>query len=1069
MVRNFAVFVCMLCALTLMVGASPSNAQTSNIIDSASSDGRFATFVTAASAAGIDTVLSGTGPFTVFIPTDTAFNALPSGTLSNLLLPENKDTLSNLLLYHTVSGALSSTDVISSSVAISSTTTQQLISFSVVNGTAFVDSATISQTDIAASNGTIHVLDAVLSPAALANVVETASNAGSFTTLTAALQATGLDTVLSGTGPFTVFAPDDAAFAALPAGSLDLLLADTTTLSSILTYHVVSGKLTDSAVASATQLVTVNGATLTVTSATGGVLVDNATITAVNTDANNGIIHTINSVLVPEGVTVPVPTATPTPVPTSTPTPSPTVTPVATSIAVGQTVGPLSLAGGASGLWYSFTVETPGLYRIETAPVVGTTPADTFLTFGGGGLEATASSGGFGFFAALDVTLAANETYFVRVTNTGTTTGSYTLSITQLPDPTATSTPSPTSTPTPEIIVPTNTPVPTATEVPEITPTPEPTSTPESTVTPTPAAGPNIVEIAAGLEQFSTLVTALEAADLLSTLSGDGPFTVFAPTNDAFAALEPGVLDSLLLPENVDQLTNILLYHVLPGQFFGADVAGLSVAKTLTSNQQLVTFTDGTMINNASITATDTIGSNGVIHIIDTVLIPETLPNIVETAAGAGTFTTLVAALQATDLDDTLSGPGPFTVFAPTDEAFAKLPAGLLDALLLPENESILAQILTYHVANGKLISNDVVATDSIPTINGNSVAVSIVDGVVFVDQSAVTTVNLDTSNGVIHVIDTVLIPAGLELPDFVAPTPTAPVTATPTPTATPTATLVPTETPLPIATPTEVPVANPEVLVYDTPTSTENLAGTTDFDTAEERSLTITTNANTGDATNWHFYMRQGFGGFRFLGQTFSGDVKTLTWTAGAEGIAPRFSNGPSFNSSYEFRVIRLDGDLGVDDIVDISAPVGLNVEGDSAVVPQTSVNPVVPPNNIVVTDDLLGLLNLAPTGSSGTDVDAEDNRAVQIVWDFGMDADTVSDYQVFVSVNGGDAQFLGQTQTGDLNYFWWTPNRFFQTNQEFWSGPQGGNTYQFTVFMIPLEGQIRSRQSGILTYTVE
>ena len=132
--------------------------------------------------------------------------------------------------------------------------------------------------------------------------------------------------------------------------------------------------------------------------------------------------------------------------------------------------------------------------------------------------------------------------------------------------------------------------------------------------------------------------------------------------------------------------------------------------------------------------------------------------DIVDTAV-AGKFNTLVAAVKAAGLVDTLKGPGPFTVFAPTDEAFAKLPAGTLDSLLKPENKAKLQSILTYHVVPGKVMSQDVVKLDSAKTVEGHSIAIKTVDGGVMVNNARVTKADIKASNGVIHVIDTVILP----------------------------------------------------------------------------------------------------------------------------------------------------------------------------------------------------------------------------------------------------------------------------------------------------------------------
>ena len=136
--------------------------------------------------------------------------------------------------------------------------------------------------------------------------------------------------------------------------------------------------------------------------------------------------------------------------------------------------------------------------------------------------------------------------------------------------------------------------------------------------------------------------------------------------------------------------------------------------------------------------------------------------NIVDTAVAAGSCTTLAKALAAADLVATLEGPGPFTVFAPTDEAFAKLPAGTLESLLKPENKDTLRRILTYHVVAGEVRASDVVKLQSAKAVSGDTITIEVRDGKVLVDDANVLKTDIQASNGVIHVIDTVILPKGL-------------------------------------------------------------------------------------------------------------------------------------------------------------------------------------------------------------------------------------------------------------------------------------------------------------------
>jgi uncharacterized surface protein with fasciclin (FAS1) repeats len=133
--------------------------------------------------------------------------------------------------------------------------------------------------------------------------------------------------------------------------------------------------------------------------------------------------------------------------------------------------------------------------------------------------------------------------------------------------------------------------------------------------------------------------------------------------------------------------------------------------------------------------------------------------DIVDTAVAAGSFTTLAKALTAADLVGTLKGPGPFTVFAPTDDAFAKLPAGTVENLLKPENKAMLRRVLTYHVVPGKVMAADVVKVSSTTAVSGDTLSIKVNGGTVTVDKARIVKTDIAASNGVIHVLDTVLLP----------------------------------------------------------------------------------------------------------------------------------------------------------------------------------------------------------------------------------------------------------------------------------------------------------------------
>ncbi len=294
---------------------------------------------------------------------------------------------------------------------------------------------------------------------------------------------------------------------------------------------------------------------------------------------------------------------------------------------------------------------------------------------------------------------------------------------------------------------------------PAATPEPMPEPTEEPTEEPMPEEQ-TIVDIAVSDGRFETLVAALGAADLVETLSGEGAFTVFAPTDEAFAKLPEGTVEALL--EDIPALTDILLYHVVSGEVVAEDVIALEEAATLLGDNVSIRMEDGNVyINDSMVVITDIMASNGVIHVIDSVLLPpaeeESLGSIVDIAVTDGRFTTLVAALQAAGLAETLAGDGPFTVFAPTDDAFAKLPEGTVESLL--EDIPALTDILLYHVVSGEVLAEQVVTLNSVKALNEKFVEIEVMDGMVYLNDAQVVITDIEADNGVIHVIDTVLLP----------------------------------------------------------------------------------------------------------------------------------------------------------------------------------------------------------------------------------------------------------------------------------------------------------------------
>jgi len=281
------------------------------------------------------------------------------------------------------------------------------------------------------------------------------------------------------------------------------------------------------------------------------------------------------------------------------------------------------------------------------------------------------------------------------------------------------------------------------------------------------SADQDIVEIAVGNEDFSILVAALQKAELVGALQGEGPFTVFAPTNAAFEKLlaSLGITAEDLL--NHPQLKEVLLYHVVSGKVLSTDLSNGMTAPTLSGENIKVDLSSGVKINTSSVTTADVMATNGVIHIIDSVLVPSTFKlnpepevpaTVVDIALSNSDFSILVAALQKADLVGALQGEGPFTVFAPTNAAFEKLLAALNISASDLLNQPDLAKVLLYHVVSGKVMSTDLSNGLEAATLNGEAVKFDLSSGVK-VNQSGVTAADIEAGNGVIHVIDTVLVP----------------------------------------------------------------------------------------------------------------------------------------------------------------------------------------------------------------------------------------------------------------------------------------------------------------------
>mgnify|MGYP000081806315 CR=1 FL=1 len=274
--------------------------------------------------------------------------------------------------------------------------------------------------------------------------------------------------------------------------------------------------------------------------------------------------------------------------------------------------------------------------------------------------------------------------------------------------------------------------------------------------------GETIVDIASSEDSYSILVQALEKTDLASTLKGNGPYTVFAPTNEAFENLLEEMDASSLDDLSAEQLEPILLYHVVSGNLMSTDfsngyVSTLSPGAADTKASLFVNIDNGVMLNGSStVTSADIEADNGVIHEIDKVLMP---PNVVDMAINNNNFSTLVDAVVKAELDGTLGGDGPFTVFAPTNAAFEVLLSELSASSLDDLTKEDLLPILNYHVVSGNVLSSDL-SSGNVTTIGGKDIAIDVGNTVTINGKSTVISTDIQGTNGVIHVIDEVLMPA---------------------------------------------------------------------------------------------------------------------------------------------------------------------------------------------------------------------------------------------------------------------------------------------------------------------
>jgi len=280
-----------------------------------------------------------------------------------------------------------------------------------------------------------------------------------------------------------------------------------------------------------------------------------------------------------------------------------------------------------------------------------------------------------------------------------------------------------------------------------------------------------ITELASETDDLSSLVAALDAADLVSTLNGAGPFTVFAPTNDAFDKFLADNGFAALSDVPTDLLSNILLNHVVAGKVLSTDLSTGYVASSASGPgdnpmNMYISTDDGVTINGgSSVTSADIDASNGVIHIVDAVI---GLPTVVTFATADPTFSTLVSALTRSSLGvdyvSLLSGTGPFTVFAPTNDAFGALLTELGASALSDIDDATLNAVLQYHVVNGANVrAADLSDGQVVSTFGGSDFTIDLSNGASITDGNSrntqIVVTDVQANNGVVHVISQVLLP----------------------------------------------------------------------------------------------------------------------------------------------------------------------------------------------------------------------------------------------------------------------------------------------------------------------
>ncbi len=569
----------------------------------------------------------------------------------------------------------------------------------------FIDDAQVTVADIIAENGVVHVINAILLPPN--TVVDVIVGSADHNTLEAAVGAAGLVNTLNGAGPFTVFAPTDAAFAALPAGTVEALLNDIPALTSILSYHVVGASALSTDLTNGQVITTLNGAEVIVTINSDGVFINDAKVTVADIVTDNGVVHVIDAVLLPPAETN-------------------TIFDIIKNSPDHNTLEAAVIAAGLDGVLSgddSYTVFAPTDAAFAALPV-GTIEA--LLADPQGALtQVLLYHVADGLIPSSDIIELGDEEVYGLMLNGKTVTFRVNEDGVFINNA--------------KIIV-----VDIEADNGIVHVIDAVLLAPDSTV----------VDVVRNSPNHTILESLLDLSEFSAPLEGYGPFTLFAPTDAAINALSPEIINELAQDNGL--LEEILTYHLVGGLALSSDLSDGQLINTLLEKNIRVTINnEGVFINDAKVIVADIITDNGVVHVIDAVLLPKT--TVVDIINNSEDHFVLSSILSLTGLDNSLNVEGPFTVFAPTDDAFDAIPEDVLEAIVA--DQSLLTSILTYHAVGAKALSTDLSNGQEITTLNGAKVKITINNDGVFINNAKVTVADVVADNGVVHVIDAVLLP----------------------------------------------------------------------------------------------------------------------------------------------------------------------------------------------------------------------------------------------------------------------------------------------------------------------